>query len=265
MDWTAVPSGDMHLYDVRHVQPLGLRTLPPTAVLLKKTEAAWILQEHTLLVGEFERTGVVPSDHELGLRIRTAQPALVRKLHGAGTGIAMIWQHAMCPRMHHTPKDACYEEEATEQDTDDIVAAAARAPRWHGYLRCTSGLDVAVRLVKSARIAEDIGASNARTVYLTPWREDWHMSREFRVFQRQGRFLAAAVSGLPRDAEVQRVLEQRLAPALCATLGQRWAQCAADVYVEPGNAKLLVVDVNPLDINTDLYDIPSFMLDALCS
>lgn len=122
-------------------------------------------------------------------------------------------------KMHQSPKDAY------TGTVDDGIAYIA-------YLRCTDAVDWFVRCVKSSRVAEDL-FQGARQCFFVAWRDDIATAPIERVFIVRHRRMNDT-----HDA--------------CAALARQYEQCAVDVAVL-ADGPPVVIEVNPLDDETDLY------------
>ena len=121
-------------------------------------------------------------------------------------------------------------------------------------MRCRRGIECIVRLIKSARIADDL-AMGARKLFVVPWNDDIARGDEYRVFVVDHLIVAAS----PIPDEPQKCPDTLIDYRHCLELAHVHSQCAIDVYVYDGATH--VIEVNPLDAETDLYTFDADMLE----
>lgn len=178
------------------------------------------------------------------LRDDAALRALRDALHAAWP-----WPRPALVKAHHSPKDALYALQHDAPLADRLRACAA-------YLRCASADECVVRLAKSLRVAEDLALRSCQALFVVRWHADVDPCRELRVFYGDGGVLLGA-SGVPDcpplGGESTGEPLRRAVRDACAPLARRLGRCAIDVSVAAGAPAVRVLEVNPLDGDTDLY------------
>lgn len=161
--------------------------------------------------------------------------------------VELTWQSAgsFFVKMHHSPKDACYDD--CSSDNDENVS-------WHAYLRCNKAIDAVIRLCKSSRIADDI-ESGSRTIFLKRWNAEIKPENEFRVFFANNIMIAAAhMPGVPKcQLSTQQIVEKISSVPRLLRFKTDKGQYAVDVALTAD--RVYIIEINPLDIETDLYEL----------
>lgn len=163
--------------------------------------------------------------------------------------IDMTWQSEgfFFIKMHHSPKDACYDDCSSDNEQ------SYNNMQWHPYLRCNNSIDAVIRLCKSSRIADDIVESGSRTVFIKLWNTQIKPENEFRVFFANSIPIAAAhLPGAPKCQFPKDQIEKRL-QSFHQNLRFTKRQYAIDVALTTN--RVYIIDINPLDNETDLYGL----------
>lgn len=152
-------------------------------------------------------------------------------------------------KMHRSPKDSYY----GDQNDGEL------GEEWLDYLEIRSGLDLILRFVKSLRIADDLKDYIAHSfdliIYIMPWNKP-DLQNEFRFFIKNGQYIA--VSGIPGYTNnIDSSVLQIIGNDLMQIFSNKFPDCAIDceVYPQMNNQDYRIIEINPLDYETDLYNL----------
>lgn len=113
------------------------------------------------------------------------------------------------------------------------------------YLQCKSAKQCIARLVCSERIYNDITQSNCSKLFLISWNDSVKNGKEYRVFIVDGKIVATAC--VPDEGNDGAEIDY----SLMAPIANKYKQCAIDIVTI--DDRTFVIEVNPLDDDTDLY------------